>query len=194
MELADALLRREELPLGGRCGRPDSVGCEVPIHPRIISELPDATRLDCRIADAALEEARGWCAEDIGAWRDKSGYAKKPKAGIEASLGGLLRLARAYPSAAICNLELSGDCHLYDNISSAGGRTESGAIHSSRVLFTKEKFLEYSEDGEVADWGDGEYMCHAHLWLQHNVDTPEQALVLRNWAITYNNALLGKLY
>ena len=194
MKLKGILLKREELPIGGSEEFSSSV-CIVPIHPSL-KELPPKIKFDRVLAynvvndaiDLYIEDLSRYCRQ-LGDSAEKSYLEKLPVKRNVWSEGCPLGSWRVYMVMSqdfLYSLGLTSNCHIYPE--------RDATISSSYVKFSKEKFLEFSRNGEVGDLGDENYYCRAYFWGQHNVLNIPEAIMLRDWSILYENILLKILY
>ncbi len=208
MELEDLLLKREEVPIGLPFGpiikEFDNQWCMIPIHHSLKDSLPDDLKYDMSLALGVMNDAIDWYEEDLR--RYHKGLADEGVKGwVERiflndlpvkrdvwkwpmGLGRGMRVDMVVSQDFLYSLGLTTDCHIYADT----GAFDGTGMDNGKVNLSKEKFVEYSIDGDVRDW-DGFYCCDMYAWQQHNVDTIPQAIMLRDWAILYENVLLRKM-
>jgi len=207
MELADLLLRREEvrigIPFGPKVKEFENCWFVVPIHHSLRDGLPDDLKHDGGLALGALNGAIDWYQEDFKRYYDGLAGEKKKwvervfmndlpekrdvwKCGMEMCRGWMIDVAMS--QRFLYSFGLNTECNIY-------AETEPVMLSSVELNFSREKFAEYSIDGDVY-CGDGLvpfYSCDMYAWHQHNVDTVPEAIMLRDWAILYENVLLRRM-
>jgi len=208
MKLEELLLKREEIPIGGYNREFSSPACIVPIHHSLRDHIPDNIKYDRELAYSVMNETIDWYVEDLKEyyeqlvdlatkqWVEKAFLDRLPEKrddwGESSPLGGGWIVYMVLSQNFLYSLGLTVHCHLYADT----GSFVSDDINSTYARFTKEKFIEFSKDGDVRedvrDFGRDRkyYFCRAYAWHQHNVDIIPEAIMLRDWAILYENLLL----
>jgi len=210
MQLEDLLLTRDEIPIGGPIlpTRPEfsHPGFVVPIHHSLRDAIPDDLKHDKGLAYSVLNDAIDWYTEDLTRYYKSLGNDNSTQEWIKrafmdslpekqdewnqfrSNLGGGWTVYMVLSQGFLYSLGLTVHCHIYSDT----GSFHHNSVNSFEAKMTKEKFIEYSIDGDVRDL-DGNYFSDMYAWHTHNVDTIPEAIMLRNWAILYENKLLEQM-
>jgi len=198
MNLADLLLKKEEIRITTDDDLVTRPGFYVPIHPKL---LDPQINLDPERARKVFPVAAKEWHEDLTEYIKKI-KDKKTKEWIkEVFLGEKLVIKKEYDSHVVYPLHWRDDILHANNgftrslcISRNAGGTlyflkEDGEqyIGPGWVDFTPEKFLEYSAEHKKIEGLDG---VRAYVYSEHNIDYIMGAIFLRNWAILYLNEAL----
>lgn len=188
MTLEELLLTREEVVIPN----PDMPFFVCPIHLKIL-ELPVEVRTDSTIARSVFPDIYPWFMEDLL----RSEAPTYVLAIRERLLTGERTLFRGVPGGkgtplflpdffnqVVCRMGLSRDVHVYYR----PPEDVETRINSNLFAVSLEKAREYCGES-LHEMGDV-FSGHCHMWLTHNVEAYQAAVVLRDWCILYHNKLL----